>query len=645
MLELTSAGRPVVLSPGTSVQLEYHSPLFDDDVVKGAYSYTFTLPARPNGPLLGFPERLDAAAQPGAERPAELAADGVPLLSGTLRIRTASEKSYGVNLAGPASSLATVLTARFLHTFDYGGVRTMPAAQPYGGAPAGGLLQVPGWVLHANEVVRHAEAYDYVFAPVRCDNFLQEAPAPDPAGPPLPPAVLNAWLGRNDPASGQGLPAGGTFMATTLKGYARLGVPFFNVFNPQWSAASSGAGELLPVFSQFACPFPRLRYVLRCIFVESGLEIDEAHFLPGELGDLVIVSPADVVRTVRDAAGVLQTGFSLADALPLLSVAELLQQLRQGLGLVVEQDPLSQRVYTRLLADVVAAPAAVDWTDRRAGGAEVSLEPPTALKLVYATDADDALTQDLLAKVPDPATLSPAVDALADLPALSLVGLPAEVRLVRQLGAYYQSVASWPDQASTQTTLAWQFVAPQLDGVEVGGPDGQEYSQGFAFTQMGRAPFQADPKLAVSLDPAATEWMDVPALSRPGYDPANGAPDAVARPTALRLLFWRGLQPASDGTLYPLLTPLHTNQAGQAVGSLSLRLGGAHGTYEQLLRGWLDVKRRGVVVTQALRLSTPDLARLTLSGKVRLDGRDYLVRKLAASAPLRKPVVTELVPA
>ena len=67
---------------------------------------------------------------------------------------------------------------------------------------------------------------------------------------------------------------------------------------------------------------------------------------------------------------------------------------------------------------------------------------------------------------------------------------------------------------------------------------------------------------------------------------------------------------ASDGSRYPLLTPLNTNQAGAVVGQLSLRLTGPAGTYAQLLRGWLEVKRRGTVVKQALRLSVLDLARL-----------------------------------
>ena len=234
------------------------------------------------------------------------------------------------------------------------------------------------------------------------------------------------------------------------------------------------------------------------------------------------------------------------------------------------------------------------------------------------------------------------MQTLAELPATGNFGLPAETRLVRQEAAYYRSRSSWAG-TGTVANLSWDYLAPQLEGVEVGGPDGEEIGQGLAFTQLAKAPFQVDPANPYQLDPNAATFMEVPAVARPGFEPADTRATATPRPAALRLLFWRGMQPASDGTLYPLVTPLHTNQAGQVVGQLSTRLGGPAGTYAQLLRGWLEVKRRNLVVKQPLRFTSLDLARLDLTRKVRLDGVEYLVRKLSATVPLRKPVGAELV--
>ncbi|WP_210521590.1 hypothetical protein [Hymenobacter terricola] len=620
MLDLRSNNRPVRLSPGTSVQLEYHSPLFDEDVVRGSFSYAFTVPAPPNGPLYGFPERLDADATPGAELPAELYDDGLPLLVGTQRVRTASAVKYSVNLSGALGALATSLSGRALAAFAYGGVRQLPPGEPLGGA--GSLLQLPGWVRHANEVALHPEAYDYVFAPVRCDDFY---PAPALAdGEVRQPIVLNPWVTADPAAFNYGLPAGGSF--------AYLGVMKYADFN----------GVTLPVYGQLASPFPRLRYVLRCLFEESGLRVDEPNFLPGELGDLVIFSPANAVRCAPDAAGVVQSSFHLADALPDLTVAQLLAALRRDLGLVVLLDEAAQRVRTALLRDVVAEPAGTvpDLTAALAGPAEVTIDDAATYQLVYQLDPDDVLATALLKQEPDPATLSPAVETLADLPATAPLGAAAQTRLVRQEDAYYQSR---PTLFQNPTTLAWTLLGPALAGVAVGGAGGDEVAQGSCYTLLGEVPVRRDPQHPLDYDPAAAARLQVPALSRPGYEPGNPDPKAAARPAVLRLLFYRGMQPASDGTLYPLVTPLATNQAGAAVGALSLRLAGPAGTYEQLLRGWLQVKRRGVAVKQPLRLSTLDLARLDLSRKIRLDGVEYLVRTLTASVPLRKPATAELV--
>jgi hypothetical protein len=55
MLELFADSQPVVLTPGTSVQAEINSPLFDEEVLKGSYTYAFTVPGKPNGPQLATP--------------------------------------------------------------------------------------------------------------------------------------------------------------------------------------------------------------------------------------------------------------------------------------------------------------------------------------------------------------------------------------------------------------------------------------------------------------------------------------------------------------------------------------------------------------------------------------------------------------
>jgi hypothetical protein len=598
MLELTSDGRPVQLSPGTSVQLEYHSPLFDEDTIKGTFSYSFGVPAAPNGPLYGWPELPARAAVPGQQLPAELALAGLPLLSGSQRVKSASAQKYTVSLQAGLSGAN--LSGRQLSSFTYGGLREVPRFTQVGLDGGGNPLLVPGLLLHANEVVAHPEAYDYVFAPLR-NEYLADKPttAPDPLDYPL--QTVNEW--RVYDVDVFGIPAGGSFIYQTR--------------------ASGIFGPLLTPY----CPFPRLRYVLQAIFEESGLVVDVANLLPGELGDLVLVGNAQLV----DWGDANWLRFSLADALPALTVAELLARLRQALGLVVYLDP-AQRVRTAYLVERVAADAAyTDLTNRLAGSPEVSINEPQGLTLTYEVDSQDELTKDLLAGQPDPALIRDAVATVADLPATELIATTdlaiaygPQVRLVRSTSQYYTGTAGYLD--GIRVRLTWQLLGAALAPVVLNG-GGDEQAQGICYTTTRPTRFE------LATNTSAT--IEVPALSQPPYQASQ---KEVARNGKLRLLFYRGLQLASDGaSTYPQLS--RQSRSGQ----LSVELSGTTGTYERWLKAWLPAKLSGVSYKQALLLTPLHLAQLDLTRQLWLDGVPYLVRKLAATVPLKKPATVELV--
>jgi hypothetical protein len=600
-LELTSAGQPVQLSTGTSMQLEYNSPLFDEDTIKGTFSYSFTLPALPNGPLYGYPERPDRAATPGAQLPAELALDGVPLLTGSQRIKSASPAKYSVNLQAGLSGAN--LSERQLSSFSYGGLRAVPRyeAQP---DPSGTTYYVSGLTVHANEVVANPSDYDYVFAPLRNEYLAEPGPGtPDPLSYP-PTNTVNLWSVLPLPIGG--LPAGGTFSAPLL------------LREPSYVDMQDGLSDGLPPY----CPFPRLRYVLQRIFEESGLQVDVANLLPGELGELVIAGNAHLV----DRGNAHELRFSLADVLPALTVAELLAALRQDLGVVVYLDQATGRVRTAYLVERVAADAAyLDLSAQLAGYPEVSIEEPTGLTLTAQVDSGDELTKDALAKQPDPSLLLPAVATAADLPAYAVLSdnpKTGQVRLVEQEGMYYACTIVGGSQLNV--ALSWAQLVPALPAVLVNG-GGDEQAQRICYTA----------EQATELQAASGVTIALPAISQPPY---RADQTAIERSTALRLLFYRGLQLASDGVMScPQLSHLSPS------GALSLRLAGEAGTYAQLLQTWLPIKLSGVSYKQPLLLSALDLSRLDLTRQVWLDGVAYLVKKLSASVPLKKVATVELV--
>ena len=613
-LEFTSAGRPVRLSNGTSVQLELNSPLFDEDTIKGSFSYSFAVPAEPNGPVYGFPERPDGATRPGAQLPAELAADGVPLLRGSQRVKSATASKYSVSVQAGLSGAN--LSARLLRSFSYGGLREFKRWVPFGLDGGGTPVLAPGLSLHANEVVANPGAYDYVFAPLRNDfvsDAAKEQPGFDPknSNPQLYPLeTVNKWA--VNPVPVLGMPANGTF--TYNADFAVPGGVVYSEF------------RLLPPY----CPFPRLRHVLRYIFEESGLGVDFGNLLPGELGELVLVSNAVLV----DRGDVAMMRFSLADVVPELTVAELLAGLRQDLGIVIYQDPATGLVRSRYLAEQVAPGAPYfDLSSRLAGPPEVTFDTAAGLTLTYHVDSEDELTKDLLSQQPDLSLVLPAVATVADLPATAVLlsenPQDVQVRLVRDSDVYYVCSLTYLDGVSVR--LSWKMLAPALPPVLVNG-GGEEQEQAICYTA----------ELPTNLTVYGDVLAPLPAISQPAYradleQDSSGA-DKVSRSTELRLLFYNGLQLASDGvSRYPQLSPQ------SASGTYSLRLSGPQGTYAQWLKDWLPVKLASLSFKQALLLTPLDLARLDLTQPLRLAGVPYLVRKLSATVPLRKPATAELV--
>jgi hypothetical protein len=199
-----------------------------------------------------------------------------------------------------------------------------------------------------------------------------------------------------------------------------------------------------------------------------------------------------------------------------------------------------------------------------------------------------------------------------------------QVRLVRDEGVYYRCTVAY--LSLTTVSLSWKAMVESLPVIEVNG-GGDEQAQATCYTTT--LPTR------LLLDTTSPVRIAVPAISQPPYR-ANQT--VVARSAALRLLFYNGLQLASDGvSQWPQLA--HLSRSGQ----LSVRLAGPQGTYAQLLKEWLPVKLRGTSYKQPLLLTALDLSRLDLTRQLWLDGVAYLVRKLAATVPLRKTASAELV--
>ncbi|MCC2546432.1 hypothetical protein LJY25_08245 [Hymenobacter sp. BT175] len=597
MLEFTSAGTPIVLAPGTSVQLEYNSPLFDEEALKGNFSYALGVPAEDNGPVYGFPELPANAQAAPSQLPAELSQDGYTLLRGVQNVTGVNTRRYTVGVIGGLNALAAAMDGRKLHEFQYGGKREVPLYEE----TSPGFFR-PGIIGHANATVQNPEAFDYVFAPLHNPGFF-DTTLPDPN------CFVNPWVYSDIDFLGQ--PAGGTFIYR---------IPF----------SVPGGSQALPDQPPM-CAFPYVHYVLTSIFRELGFVVDTADMLAGEMRTLVVAGNA-CLPSLNSISFV--QSFYLADVLPDVTVAEFLKVLRDDFGLVVVLTPRGtvRTVYCR---DVLGSPDYVDLTHVATPAPEKTISTPKGVTLAYRADSEDVSAKDLGKGfegqvVGDPVTL------LSELPTTAPVTLDAfgrpklpepQIRLVVEKDAYYKSKARY-FLGEPSTALDWEFFGLNYRPLDVNG-GGTRQEQGHATTRMKRVDF----------DLVGRQTGLFPHMSQRGFQVGGEG----TRSTAVRLLFYRGLQPlATPGQVYPMLDAHNRNLAGQQTGTLSLRLDGEAGTYKQFLREWLQVKLNPVVVKDLWALPPDVLAQFDFTRKVMVDGVQYLVRKISATAPVTKASKVDL---
>lgn len=601
MLRMTLAGKPLVLFPKTSMSMEYFSPFFDEDVLRGYYSLTFSIPLEGNRETFGWPDIIesvtdlrrrytDLGIEEDGQRLGEL---------GELRIRTVQQGRVSVAVAFGLSRIAPELKERLLTSFAFGGLREVATFVEGPISGNGYPFQIPGLLLHANDTVDDFEGHDYVFAPVR--NHFSEL------DPPLS-TLVNPW----------------SYMPNGLFG-TRPNGSFQYALNIEIPGLPTPAPEPDPY-----SPFLKLSYLLQAVFEELNVPVQDLG-LHGELASLVLLTSARI-----------RSHFRLADVVPALSLKEALIRVRSTIGLVLDIGP-DGSVRGKLQADVLASEEFEDWSHlvpEHHDGRDI--EDVTGRTLAYRVAGGDTPAETFFSQPKLDLPIGAPVDTLAELPSpvfndYMLVPEP-ELRVVVSLAAYYRSEPVY-NFVTNQHTVSWKFHGSAMPAVDVAG-GGEEVLQGMTATAMALS--------TAFVDPGDGQQMLVPAFEEEPYRP--GVPESVPS-EQLRLAFYRGLQPTLlDGALpdpmpvYPMVTPFNQNALSRRIGDYSLQLDGPDGTYARLIGRWLEMVATATPVKFAVRLTAEHLAVLDFSKRIRIAGNFYLVRKISVARPIVKPAIVELIP-
>ena len=608
----TFEGRSLELSPGTTISVELNNALLADADNNGAYALPFTIPRTAVNQLaLGFPELLDnAAGQARRYERTDVFDDGRHLLSGTLTLLRITASTYELTLLFGASAVMTKLKTMRLRDLTLGGFRVWQSG--------GDVLRYnEQLVAHMTAVLANPDQYDYVFAPYANNAALADHPEGWPSY-----ANFNAW----------GLYGGFTLTTGYVPGYAQVGLPF------------SPFPDFYPFAKRGCCPCVKLRYLVYALFRELRIPFEE-DFFDAETSQLVVLGDALADdQLITGYAAATQQGlkyddfwFRLGDVLPDLTCAELLRKLADTFFLDLSTSPLGV-VRLRRSQKLLALPPALELSRAATPGpaSDVSASLPY-LTTAYLIEGDGYTPEHY--RLVDANQLGDAVATVADLPAHP--DFPHQVRYVTSLNCYYQ-----------YNDAAWKFYSERLDVPTFGQATAEStvtVTQGIELLLELTGPTQYvlpvpggkwdDPVVA---QPAAVPVVRIPIFGQRAYAPSF---NCIERSSALRLAFYRGLQPyqnASQGT-YPMLAAGNLDLQGNQLGDYSLRLDGAAGTASQFGAAILPLKANPYTVTWPVWLTEEQFYQLDTCRQVEIDGLRFVVKQVQLTFPIRQPAQMQLV--
>jgi hypothetical protein len=602
--------------PDATLSIEQNNPLLADSDNNGAYALPFTIPRSPaNQRILDFPELLDnARGQARSLERVDVFDAGRHLLSGTLRLLRITSTSYELTLSYGASAVMTKLKAVKLRALTLGGVRVV------GSGPNFFNNKLP-LIQHMNAVVANPEAYDYVFAPFSNNDALDDNPDGWPERP-----NFNYW---DNTAYTGGVP-GGFIVDTGYRSSTLVG-----------GLQVSPFPDFYPFYKYNASPAVKLPYLVRTMFAELGIPLEEDIF-DAEISKLVVVCNAvadDNLITSRDEAlalGLTDTDywFRLPDLLPDMTCQEFIRAFADTFFLDISVSPTGV-LRLRRSNQLLRQPPAMSLTRAASPGFDVDVSADRVQVVTAYRSENDSYASDHYQTV-DPNQLGPPIAKFDDLPALP--HFAHEIRLVQEENAYYQ-----------HTDTEWQFYSEKLD-TPTFGPASESVTtvtQGCELLlELNSIVGLGMPLPGQSWPPSGTQPVGpvqrIPCFGERAYAPAF---NCLERSKALRLAFYRGLQPyqtASDGK-YPMLSTGNLNLQNQVLGPYSLRLDGEAGTVAQFGTDVLQLKTNPDTVTWPIWLDEEQFYQLDMARRVEIDGLHFVVKKIALTFPIQQPAQLDLV--
>lgn len=591
MLEIKKDGYTFDLFPGTTINMEISNPIFDDDIIKGNYSFPFKLPLSDrNKFLLNYPDNIASPVSLQDSYTVDIYLDGWVLFpSAILKIKNCSNGICNVYILVGISTFAeyaanTKLAQKMAYTHEFGG---FDAASIIADVQAHAVSTLSGTV----------DTIPYIFYPVGNPGHYQGGEVQAFSGTPFfadDKYVYNYYTGGN--------------------------------FETGVVLTDPASSDKHPPVTMV--PFVYATYVIRQIIAGQNF-LSNIFDSDTELKKLTILNQFCLDNYLQLTLGgtnyqnLTNRPIDLKNHVPDITVGEFLVGLKKTFCLYLYKNPFSDGIYFDAFKNLTAAAPQYDWTNLTTPDFDIEESLGKGIKYLPPIKGDKFLEANFsminLVRKPSVATV-------ADLPATgNTVG---DLRMVE----YYPAVWIWTVTGSIGVWVYWTWAF----GDYYKAPGGFELKPLYA----GCLP------LNLTFYPSSgTDVMIVPFINAPGSYRTWDSKE-VGNTLLNKLVFYRGMQPTANfATPYPMGSSHNLNYAGTVIGNYSLDWDGQYGLYNVWWKDYLQLRDASKEVTKQVNLNLSTLLNLDLRKKVRIGANNFFIRKLSLQLPLTKPAKVELLKA
>lgn len=373
-----------------------------------------------------------------------------------------------------------------------------------------------------------------------------------------------------------------------------------------------------------ATPFIRMDYLLTRIFAHLGYTLDNQWQITDELKLLLIYNNRDISEEPLHWP----TTINLVNHVPARSVLEFLKSTCATFALNLHIDPLQKHATLTPIDDLIKAPEFDNWTDKAGEEIPFTTDKDFISRLRYDVDTDDDLSVQYGDK-----------NIITYFSAGS--GLTARQMFADgEFGLRYAIADNSYYNIKNQVDFDADYVTQDLRDVKIDGSDKEYVSPLIPMWNS----FNLGVDGYMDEDLPFQQWM-VPHIQCYGYVPY--VPDVHYQQLAIRLMFYRGMQPYDEGITgtYPMAGITAYNIRGTKVGDHSLLWNGDDGIYQHYWKSVLRMLANKRNVTRTMHLGISDLLKFKHTQKYRIENQNIFVTKLRLSATVRglSPVVCDMI--